>query len=34
MVNAKYPLEVFLVVITVRLENMKIANGLPKLEID
>jgi predicted helicase len=32
--NAKYPLELFLRVITVSLETMKIVNGLPKLEID
>jgi len=34
MGNAKYPLELFLRVITVSLETMKIVNGLPKLEID
>ena len=34
MGDAKYPLELFLRVITVSLETMKIVNGLPKLEID
>ena len=34
MGNPKYPLELFLRVITVSLETMKIVNGLPKLEID
>ncbi len=34
MGNAKYPLELFLRVITVSLETMKIVNALPKLEID
>ncbi len=33
MANAQYPLELFLRVITVSLETMKIVNGLPKLEI-
>ncbi len=33
MGNAKYPLELFLRVITVSLETMKIVEGLPKLEI-
>ena len=33
MGNAKYPLELFLRVITVSLETMKIVNGLPGLEI-
>lgn len=33
MGNAKYPLELFLRVITVSLETMKIVNALPKLEI-
>jgi predicted helicase len=33
MKNAKYPLELFLRVITVSLETMKIVRGLPKLEI-
>jgi len=31
MGNAKYPLELFLRVITVSLEAMKIVNALPKL---
>lgn len=34
MNNAKYPLELFLRVITVSLETQKIVNTLPKLEID
>ena len=34
MGNAKYPLELFLRVITVSLETMKIVGALPKLEID
>lgn len=34
MGNAKYPLELFLRVITVSLETMKIVNGLPQLDID
>ena len=34
MNNPKYPLELFLRVITVSLETMKIVNGLPKLDID
>lgn len=34
MSNAKYPLELFMRVITVSLETMKIVNGLPKLDID
>ena len=33
MNNPKYPLELFLRVITVSLETMKLVNGLPKLEI-
>ena len=33
MGNTKYPLELFLRVITVSLETMKIVNGLPKLDI-
>ncbi|WP_294219714.1 type ISP restriction/modification enzyme [Prosthecobacter sp.] len=33
MNNPKYPLELFLRVITVSLETMKIVNGLPKLDI-
>jgi predicted helicase len=33
MANAQYPLELFLRVITVSLETMKIVNGLPKLDI-
>jgi predicted helicase len=33
MSNPKYPLELFLRVITVSLETMKIVNGLPKLDI-
>ncbi|MCB1066079.1 MAG: DEAD/DEAH box helicase [Verrucomicrobiae bacterium] len=33
MGNAKYPLELFLRVITVSLETMRIVNGLPKLEL-
>jgi predicted helicase len=32
MQNAKYPLEIFLRVITVSLETIKIVNSLPKLE--
>jgi predicted helicase len=32
--DPKYPLELFLRVITVSLETMKIVEGLPKLEID
>jgi predicted helicase len=32
MANAKYPLELFLRVITVSLETMKIVNGLPGLD--
>jgi len=34
MNNLKYPLELFLRVITVSLKTMKIVNGLPKLQID
>ncbi len=34
MNNPRYPLELFLRVITVSLETMKIVNGLPGLEID
>jgi predicted helicase len=34
MGNARYPLELFLRVITVSLETMKIVNGLPGLDID
>jgi predicted helicase len=30
---ARYPLELFMRVVTVSLETMKIVNGLPKLEI-
>jgi predicted helicase len=33
MNNPKYPLELFLRVITVSLETMKIVEGLPKLDI-
>ena len=33
MGNAKYPLELFLRVITVSLEKMKIVDALPKLDI-
>ena len=33
MHNTKYPLELFMRVITVSLETMKIVNGLPKLDI-
>jgi predicted helicase len=33
MNNAKYPLELFMRVITVSIETMKIVNALPKLEI-
>ena len=33
MNNPAYPLELFLRVITVSLETMKIVNGLPKLDI-
>jgi predicted helicase len=33
MANPKYPLELFLRVVTVSLKTMKIVNGLPKLEI-
>ena len=33
MGNPRYPLELFLSVITVSLETMKIVNGLPPLEI-
>jgi hypothetical protein len=33
MPNPKYPLELFLRVVTVALETMKVANGLPKLDI-
>ncbi|MGD7717495.1 type ISP restriction/modification enzyme [Escherichia coli] len=33
MGNAKYPLELFLRVITVSLETQKIVKGLPKLDI-
>jgi len=33
MCEAKYPLELFMRVITVSLETMKIVNGLPKLDI-
>lgn len=34
MGNPKYPLELFLRVITVSLETVKIVNSLPKLDID
>ena len=34
MANPKYPLELFLRVITVSLETMKIVNSLPTLQID
>lgn len=34
MGNPRYPLELFLRVITVSLGTMKIVEGLPKLEID
>ena len=34
MNNPKYPLELFLRVITVSLKTMKIVNALPKLDID
>ncbi len=34
MGNPKYPLELFLRVVTVGLETMKVVNGLPKLQID
>ncbi len=34
MNNPRYPLELFLRVITVSLETMEIVNGLPKLEIE
>ncbi len=33
MNNPKYPLKLFLRVITVSLETMKLVNGLPRLEI-
>jgi predicted helicase len=33
MQNPKYPLELFLRVVTVSLETMKIVNALPKLQI-
>jgi len=33
MANPKYPLELFLRVVTVSLEMMKVVNGLPKLDI-
>ena len=33
MQNPKYPLELFLRVVTVSLETMKVVNGLPKLDI-
>jgi predicted helicase len=33
MGNAKYPLELFLRVITVSLETMKIVNSLPRLQV-
>jgi len=33
MDNARYPLELFLRVITVRLETMKIVKALPRLDI-
>ncbi|MES2920601.1 MAG: type ISP restriction/modification enzyme [Verrucomicrobiota bacterium] len=33
MGNPRYPLELFLRVVTVGLETMKVVNGLPKLEI-
>lgn len=33
MGNPRYPLELFMRVVTVSLETMKIVNGLPKLEI-
>lgn len=33
MGNAKYPLELFLRVITVSLETMKVVEGLPALDI-
>jgi hypothetical protein len=32
--NPKYPLELFLRVINVNLETMKIVDALPKLELD
>jgi predicted helicase len=31
--NPKYPLELFLRVVTLGLETMKVVNGLPKLDI-
>jgi predicted helicase len=31
--NPKYPLDLFLRVVTVSLETMKLVNGLPKLEV-
>ncbi len=34
MGNAKYPLELFMRVISVSLETMKIVNALPKLDIN
>jgi predicted helicase len=34
MGNPKYPLELFMRVITVSLETMKIVKSLPKLDID
>jgi predicted helicase len=34
MGNPKYPLELFLRVVTVSLETMKVVNGLPKLDIN
>ena len=33
MGNARYPLELFLGVVTVSLETMKVAKGLPRLEL-
>ena len=33
MCNPRYPLELFMRVVTVSLETMKIVNGLPKLDI-
>ena len=34
MQNPKYPLELFLRVVTAGLETMKVVNGLPTLKID
>ncbi len=33
MGNSKYPLELFLRMVTVGLKTMKVVNGLPKLSI-